>query len=41
MFCMMAWVPTWGGYFGLDVTRQMSAMHSLMEEFLRQGVALE
>jgi len=41
MFCMMAWVPTWGDYFGLDVTRQMSAMQSVMEEFLRHGVALE
>lgn len=27
MFCMEAWVPAWGGYFGLDVSDQLVAIN--------------
>lgn len=32
MLCMQAWVTTWGGYFGLDITGQLTDIRALMKE---------
>ena len=36
-----AWVTTWGGYFGLDVTGQLTAIMEVMREFGRTGMAFD
>ena len=41
MLCMRAWVTAWGGYFGLDVTDQLSEMRAAMEAFAREGIKLD
>jgi len=40
MLCMDVWVTAWCGYFGLDATRQITALHTVTEDFAREGVAL-
>lgn len=40
MYCMMAWVQAWGGYFGVDASDQVTQIREGMTSMLRDGMAV-